>query len=77
MGKDQYYDSVEGMINGRILPWVQDSESENYSIWSDFGASQRDVYFLDYGKWWEGTILTVVSLLLLVVFSISVDKPLN
>jgi len=48
MGKDQYYDSLEGMINGRILPWVQDSESENYSIWSDFGASQRDVYFLDY-----------------------------
>jgi hypothetical protein len=48
MGKDQYYDSLEGMINGRILPWVQDSESENYPIWSDFGASQRDVFFLDY-----------------------------
>ena len=48
MGKDQYYDSLEGMISGRILPWVQDSESENYPIWSDFGASQRDVFFLDY-----------------------------
>ena len=44
MGKDQYYDSVEGMINGRILPWVQDSESESYPIWSDFGASQG-MYF--------------------------------
>ena len=48
MGKDQYYDSIEGMINGRILPWVQDSDSANYPIWSDFGASQRDVFFLDY-----------------------------
>ena len=48
MGKDQYYDSLEGMISGRILPWVQDSESENYPIWSDFGASQRDVFFLDH-----------------------------
>ena len=48
MGKDQYYDSLEGMISGRSLPWVQDSESENYPIWSDFGASQRDVFFLDY-----------------------------
>ena len=48
MGKDQYYDDLEGMISGRFLPWVQDSESENYPIWSDFGASQRDVFFLDY-----------------------------
>ena len=48
MGKDQYYDSLEGMISGRILPWIQDSEPENYPIWSDFGASQRDVFFLDY-----------------------------
>ena len=36
------------MINGRILPWVQDSESENYPVWSDFAASQRDVFFFDY-----------------------------
>ena len=48
MGKDQYHDDLEGMISGRFLPWVQDSESENYPIWSNFGASQRDVFFLDY-----------------------------
>ena len=48
MGKDQYFDSLEGMVNGRILPWVQDSSSENYPIWSNFAASQRDVFFLDY-----------------------------
>ena len=58
MGKDQYYDSLEGMISGRILPWVQDSESENYPIWSDFGASQRDVFFLDH----NGTIDTSFSI---------------
>ncbi len=48
LGKDQYFNSLEGMINGRILPWVQDSESENYPVWSDFAASQRDVFFFDY-----------------------------
>ena len=36
------------MINGRILPWVQDSDSENYPVWSNFAASQREVFFLDY-----------------------------
>ena len=58
MGKDQYYDSIEGMINGRILPWVQDSDSANYPIWSDFEASQRDVFFLDY----DGAIDTSFSI---------------
>ena len=48
LGKDQYYDDLEGMINGRILPWLQDSDSANYPIWSNYGASQRDIFFLDY-----------------------------
>jgi|TARA_B100001250_G_scaffold24829_1_gene20603 hypothetical protein len=48
MGKDQYFDSLDGMISGRILPWVQDSQSESYPIWSNYDANQRDVFFLDY-----------------------------
>ena len=46
--------SLEGMIDGRVLPWVQDSDSENYPVWNDFGASQRKVYILNY----EGIIET-------------------
>ena len=42
------------MIDGRVLPWVQDSNSENYPVWNDFGASQRKVYILNY----EGIIET-------------------
>ena len=36
------------MISGRVLPWVQDSNSDGYPVWSDFGANQRDVFFLGY-----------------------------
>jgi len=48
MGKDEYSGSLDGMIEGRILPWVQDSSADGYPVWSDFGANQRDVFFLDY-----------------------------
>ena len=54
MGKDEYSGSLDGMIEGRILPWVQDSSADGYPVWSDFGANQRDVFFLDY----EGMIDT-------------------
>ena len=54
VGKDQYATSLEGMIDGRILPWVQDSNSENYPVWTDFDASQREVFILNY----EGNIDT-------------------
>ena len=46
VGKDQYISSLEGMINGRVLPWVQDSSSNNYEVWSNFEANQRDVFFI-------------------------------
>ena len=46
VGKDQYSSSLEGMINGRVLPWVQDSSSANYNVWSYFGANQRDIFFI-------------------------------
>ena len=46
VGKDQYTSSLEGMINGRVLPWVQDSSSNNYVVWSNFEANQRDIFFI-------------------------------
>ena len=46
IGKDQYASSLEGMINDRVLPWVQDSSSTNYELWSNFEASQRDIFFI-------------------------------
>ena len=42
------------MIEERVLPWVQDNSNDGYPVWSDFGANQRDVFFLDY----EGIIDT-------------------
>ena len=54
VGKDQYSASLGGMISGRILPWVQDSLSNGYPAWTEFDASQREVFILDY----EGNIET-------------------
>ena len=42
------------MINGRVLPWVQDINSDGYPVWSNFSASQRDVFIINY----EGNIET-------------------
>ena len=47
IGKDQYSSSLDGMINGRVLPWVQDSSSANYAVWSNFEANQRDIFFIN------------------------------
>ena len=47
IGKDQYTSSLDGMINGRVLPWVQDSSSNNYEVWSNFEANQRDIFFIN------------------------------
>ena len=46
IGKDQYTSSLDGMINGRVLPWVQDSSSTDYELWSNFEANQRDIFFI-------------------------------
>ena len=35
------------MINGRVLPWVQDSSTSDYVVWSSFEANQRDVFFIN------------------------------
>ena len=47
IGKDQYTSSLDGMINGRVLPWVQDSSTSDYVVWSSFEANQRDVFFIN------------------------------
>ena len=46
IGKDQYISSLDGMINGRVLPWVQDSSTSDYVVWSNFEANQRDIFFI-------------------------------
>ena len=47
IGKDQYSSSLDGMINGRVLPWVQDSSTSDYVVWSNFEANQRDIFFIN------------------------------
>ena len=47
VGKDQYNEYLDQMVDGRILPWTEDSQSEGYPVWTDWEAGQRDVYFLN------------------------------
>ena len=42
------------MINGRVLPWVQDINADGYPVWLNFSASQREVFIINY----EGNIET-------------------
>ena len=35
------------MVEGRILPWTEDSQNDFYPVWTEWEASQRDVYFLN------------------------------
>ena len=46
IGKDGYASSLDGMINDRILPWVQDSIAENYPVWNEYDAAQREGLYL-------------------------------
>ena len=47
VGKDQYNEYLDQMVEGRILPWTEDSQSEGYPVWTDWEAGQRDVFFLN------------------------------
>ena len=49
IGKDQYNEYLNQMVEGRILPWMEDSQNEGYPVWTDWDASQRYVYFLNRG----------------------------
>ena len=47
VGKDEHSDHLNGMIEGKILPWVADSSENSYPVWEIFGATQRSTYFLN------------------------------
>ena len=47
IGKDTYNESLTGMIDGNILPWVEDIEENDYPVWTEYSAVQRSTYFLD------------------------------
>ena len=47
VGKDEFNGNLDGMIDGRILPWVEDVEDDGYPVWADYEAVQRSTYFLD------------------------------
>ena len=47
IGKDQYNEYLNQMVEGRVLPWMEDSQNEGYPVWTDWDASQRYVYFLN------------------------------
>ena len=40
VGKDEYGDHLNGMIEGKSLPWVTDSSDNSYPVWEIFGATQ-------------------------------------
>ena len=35
------------MVEGRILPWTEDSQSEEYPVWAEWEAVQREIYILN------------------------------
>ena len=47
VGKDEFNGTLDGMIDGRILPWVEDVEDDGYPVWQDYDAVQRSTYLLD------------------------------
>ena len=47
VGKDTYNSELDGMINGRVLPWVEDVQADGFPVWTDYSASQRSTYFLN------------------------------
>ena len=47
VGKDAYNSELGGMINGRVLPWVEDVQADEFPVWTDYNAAQRSTYFLN------------------------------
>jgi len=46
IGKSQYSNSTQDFTNNRVLPFVED-DSPEHQTWIDWGANQRDLFFLD------------------------------
>jgi hypothetical protein len=47
VGKDSYNSELGGMINGRIIPWVEDAQDDEFPVWTDYNAAQRSTYILN------------------------------
>ena len=47
IGKDAYQEDLDGMIENKILPWVEDLHANDYPVWTDHGAVQGSTYFLN------------------------------
>ena len=47
VGKDTYNSELDGMINGRVLPWVEDVQADGFPVWTDYSAAQRSTNFLN------------------------------
>ena len=51
VGKDIYNNDLEQMVDGRILPWVEDVQANGYPVWADYMAVQRSTYI--FNRDWE------------------------
>ena len=47
VGKDTLNSYLDQMVNGRILPWVEDVQADGYPVWTDYGAVQRSTYIFN------------------------------
>ena len=47
VGKDIYNNDLDQMVDGRILPWVEDVQANDYPVWTDYMAVQRSTYIFN------------------------------
>jgi predicted outer membrane repeat protein len=47
VGQDIYNYGLPGMVQGRVLPWTEDSYYDGLPIWTRWGAEQRSIYLLN------------------------------
>ena len=47
VGMDEFVASLDSMVQGRVLPWTEDTQSAAYPVWTDWGATQRAVFILN------------------------------
>ena len=47
VGKDIHNSYLDQMVDGRILPWVEDVQANDYPVWTDYMAVQRSTYIFN------------------------------